>query len=116
MVFSVFSSVNYLETSIIITSQQKDFWSSANKTALAIEEGIFNDAFGETIIRVNKIDKDKKTIHDVLIYDHSEKWIRVLYAVMSSLGVEMYTTEDGHFFVMKLDTGSKYKEGEKIQN
>ncbi|MBK8519239.1 MAG: LptF/LptG family permease [Saprospiraceae bacterium] len=109
--FSVFSA-NYLKPASLLQFNKRFLAIRKQKTALAIEEGIFNDAFGETIIRVNKIDKDKKTIHDVLIYDHSEN-DKSLIAVMSSKSGEMYTTEDGHFFVMKLDTGVQYKEGEK---
>ncbi len=113
---SLFSLVasNYLKPASLLQFNKRFIAIRKQKTALAIEEGIFNSAFGETVIRVNKIDKDKRGIHDVLIYDHTPS-DKSLTGLLSSKGGEMYTVEDGRFFVMKLDTGTQYRELEKKQ-
>lgn len=82
------------------------------KSSLAIEEGIFNNAFNETVIRVNKIDSDKRGINDVLIYDHTEN-DKSLIRVTSAKSGEMYTAYEGKYFVMELDSGVNYQEMEK---
>jgi lipopolysaccharide export system permease protein len=82
------------------------------KSSLAIEEGIFNNAFNETVIRVNKIDSDKRGINDVLIYDHTEN-DKSLIQVTSAKSGEMYTAKEGKYFIMELDSGVNYQEMEK---
>jgi len=105
-------AANFLKPASLLQFNKRFLAIRKQKTALAIEEGIFNNAFNETIIRVNKIDKNKRDIHDVLIYDHTPN-DKSLISVMSSKGGEMYTLEEGQYFVMKLDTGIQYKELEK---
>jgi len=109
--FSIFSA-NYLKPASLLQFNKRFLTIRKQKSALAIEEGIFNNAFNETIIRVNKIDNDKKHIHDVLIYDHTPN-DKSLISVTSAGGGEMYTAEDGKYFVMKLDSGVQYREMEK---
>ena len=109
--FSIFSA-NYLKPASLLQFNKRFLAIRKQKSALAIEEGIFNNAFNETIIRVNKIDKDKRGIHDVLIYDHTPN-DKSLISVTSAGGGEMYTAEDGKYFVMKLDSGVQYREMEK---
>ena len=109
--FSILSA-NYLKPASLLQFNKRFLAIRKQKTALAIEEGIFNDAFGETIIRVNKIEKNKRDINDVLIYDHTSN-DKSLIGIMTSKTGEMYTTADGRYFVMKLDSGVHYKEGEK---
>lgn len=105
-------SANFLKPASLLQFNKRFIAIRKQKTALAIEEGIFNNAFNETIIRVNKIDKNKRDIHDVLIYDHTPN-DKSLISVMSSKAGEMYTLEEGQYFVMKLDTGVQYKELER---
>ena len=109
--FSIFAS-NYLKPVSLLQFNKRFQTIRKQKAALAIEQGIFNDAFGETIIRVNKIDDDKRGIHDVLIFDHTAN-DKSLIGIMSAKNGEMYTADDGRYFVMQLDTGVHYKEGEK---
>ncbi len=105
-------AANFLKPASLLQFNKRFLAIRKQKTALAIEEGIFNNAFNETIIRVNKIDDDKRGIHDVLIYDHTQN-DKSLIGIMSSKGGEMYTLEEGRYFVMKLDTGVQYREMEK---
>lgn len=112
--FSLFAS-NFLKPAALLQFNKRFFAIRKQKSALAIEEGIFNHAFNETIIRVNKIDDDRRRIHDVLIYDHTAN-DKSLIGVMSSKHGEMYTADEGRYFVMKLDTGVQYREMEKKSN
>ncbi len=109
--FSLFAS-NYLKPAANLQFQKRFLSLRKQKSALSIEQGIFNDAFGETIIRVNEIEKNGRDIHDVLIYDHTQN-DKSLISVMSSKGGEMFTAEEGKYFIMKLDTGIQYQELEK---
>lgn len=109
--FSLFAA-NFLKPASLLQFNKRFLAIRKQKSALAIEEGIFNSAFNETIIRVNKIDKNKRNIHDVLIYDHTPN-DKSLIGVMTAKGGEMYTAEEGKYFVMKLDSGVQYKELEK---
>ena len=109
--FSIISA-NFLKPASLLQFNKRFLAIRKQKSALAIEEGIFNNAFNETIIRVDKIDKNKRDIHNVLIYDHTPN-DKSLINVMSSKSGEMYTLEEGKYFVMKLDTGVQYKELEK---
>lgn len=105
---SLFAS-NFLKPASLLQFNKRFISIRKQKSALSIEEGIFNTTFGETIIRVGKVDKDKKGIHDVLIYDHSDS-DKSLVRVYSSKHGEMFTAEEGRYFVMKLDTGVFYRE------
>lgn len=79
------------------------------KPALTIEEGIFNKDFKGYAIRVENKDKDGKGINDVLIYDHTDNDKSKMSLIKSKSG-EMYTMEDGRFFVMNLREGNQYRE------
>lgn len=105
---SLFAS-NFLKPASLLQFNKRFITIRKQKSALSIEEGIFNTTFGETIIRVGKVDKDKKGIHDVLIYDHSDS-DKSLVRVYSSKHGEMFTADEGRYFVMKLDTGVFYRE------
>jgi lipopolysaccharide export system permease protein len=106
--YSIVAS-NFLKPSANLQFQKRFVALRKQKAALAIEEGIFNDAFGETVIRINKIDEDGKGIHDVLVYDHNID-DKSLVGLLSSKGGQMYTAEGGKYFVMQLDTGVQYRE------
>ncbi|MBK9566401.1 MAG: LptF/LptG family permease [Saprospiraceae bacterium] len=109
--FSIFAS-NYLKPVSLLQFNKRFQTIRKQKAALAIEQGIFNDAFGETIIRVNKIDDDKRGIHDVLIFDHTAN-DKSLIGIMSAKNGECILPMMVAIFVMQLDTGVHYKEGEK---
>jgi len=106
--FSLLAS-NFLKPASLLQFNKRFITIRKQKSALSIEEGIFNTTFGETIIRVGKVDKDKRGIHDVLIYDHADS-DKSLVRVYSSKHGEMFTAEEGRYFVMKLDTGVFYRE------
>ena len=78
------------------------------KPAFDLDTGVFNDDFGETIIRVNQKSTDGKELRDVMIYDHSEN--RGNISQMQAQRGEMYATEDKRFMVLKLYEGEQYQE------
>ena len=106
--FSIISA-NFLKPAALLQFNKRFITIRKQKSSLAIEEGIFNDAFDETIIRVNKIDKNKKDIHDVLIYDHTGN-DKSLIRVTTAKSGQMFTAQEGRYFVMELDSGVNYQE------
>lgn len=106
--FSILAS-NYLKPAALLQFNKRFISIRKQKSALAIEEGIFNDAFDETIIQVEKIDKNKRDIHDILIYDHTGG-DKSLIKVTSADSGRMFTTPDGRYFVMELNSGVNYQE------
>ncbi len=79
------------------------------KPSLRLEEGIFNDDFQGFSIHIGKKEPDGRTIRNVLIYDHSEA-AKGQYSQISATTGEMYTSNDGRYFVMNLLDGSQYIE------
>lgn len=79
------------------------------KTALAFEEGIFNNSFDDVSIKINKIDQDGKGIHDIIIFDHTSNDKSLVNIVKAKEG-RMYTGGEGKYFVMELDSGMQYVE------
>lgn len=112
-IFSIISA-NFLKPAALLQFNKRFIAIKKQKSALAIEQGIFNDAFTETIIRVNHIDDNKRDIHDVLIYDHTPN-DKSLINVVSAKSGKMFTAQEGRYFVMELDTGIIYQEDEKKQ-
>jgi len=112
--FSIFAA-NFLKPAALLQFNKRFLAIRKQKTSLAIEEGIFNNAFNETIIRVNKIDKNKTNIHDVLIYDHTAN-DKSLIRVTTAKSGKMFTAQEGRYFVMELDTGVNYQELDRRTN
>jgi len=78
------------------------------KPSFSLEEGSFNDDFGETIIRIGKKSEDGKDLTDVLIYDHSTNRGND-NQIIAKRG-EMYYTPSKRYLVMKLYDGCQYSE------
>lgn len=112
--FSIISA-NFLKPAALLQFNKRFMAIRKQKSTLAIEQGIFNDAFDETIIRVSKIDKNKRDIHDVLIYDHTAS-DKSLIRVTTAKSGKMFTAQEGKYFVMELDTGVNYQELERRTN
>lgn len=112
--FSIISA-NFLKPAALLQFNKRFISIRKQKSTLAIEEGIFNDAFDETIIRVSKIDKNKKDIHDVLIYDHTANDKSLIRVTTAKRG-KMFTAQEGRYFVMELDSGVNYQELDRRSN
>jgi lipopolysaccharide export system permease protein len=81
------------------------------KPALNIKEGIFYREIDNIVIKVGRKDKDGKTIHNVLIYDHSQYTGNTSVTIAESGHME--TTDDERFLIMKLFNGYSYQENLK---
>jgi len=80
----------------------------SSKPALLFKDGVFNNSLTGFSIRVNKKDRDGKTLHDVMIYDHREK--KGNNIVLSAKQGEMMETKDKSFLVLTLKDGVSYQE------
>lgn len=83
----------------------------SSKPALMFKDGVFNNNLTGFSIRVNHKDRDGKTLHDVMIYDHREKHGNNI--VLSAKEGVMQETEDKSFLILTLKDGVSYKEEEK---
>lgn len=78
------------------------------RPALNIKQGIFYREIEGYSIRVGKKDADNRTIHDVLIYDHSSGKGDD-YVITAERG-EMYLTDDKRFLILQLYNGNQFQE------
>jgi lipopolysaccharide export system permease protein len=81
------------------------------KPSLRLDAGIFNDDFDGYAIHIGSKSSDGRTIKDVLIYDHTDAARGRLSQILAEQG-EMYSIEDGRYFVMNLRQGHQYIETE----
>jgi len=84
------------------------------KPSLAIREGIFYGGIDGYSIKVGKKDRDGKTIHNVMIYDHSLG--RGNRKVVVAESGKMDATPDQKFLKVNLINGSSYEEQNKNRN
>jgi lipopolysaccharide export system permease protein len=78
------------------------------RPALNIKQGVFYSEIEGYIIRVGKKDADNKTLHDVMIYDHT-RGKGDDYVITAASG-QMYLTEDKRYMVLELYNGYQYQE------
>lgn len=79
------------------------------KPTLSMEPGVFNEDFNQYAIHLGGRDANGRDIKDVLIYDHTRASTGDLGQITAKNG-EMFSTEDGKAFVMKLYDGEQYNE------
>lgn len=107
--FSFFTSNNLIPVANLkFGSRMYDI--QKQKPVLRLDAGIFNDDFDGYAIHIGDKEGDKN-IKDVLIYDHSEASKGRLTQIIAEEG-EMYSTDDGAFFMMRLQNGHQYIESE----
>jgi len=80
----------------------------AKKPAFNLRENVFYNGIDGYSIRVGSKDRDGITIHNVLIYDHSEDLGNTtqLYAKDGQISM----TPDGRFLTFKLQDGTRYQQ------
>ncbi|MBC8054297.1 MAG: LptF/LptG family permease [Sphingobacteriaceae bacterium] len=82
-------------------------WDVRNqKSAFLIKEGVFNSSIQGYSIRVQKKDPDERTLHNVIIYDHSSNGNIVLRARYGT----MDKTPDENYLILNLHDGVRYEE------
>lgn len=108
------SGVSYLCSDYVIPAANLQFGArmydiQQKKPALSMEPGVFNEDFSQFAIRLGDRDKNGRDIKDVLIYDHTKAATGELVQITANQG-EMYSTDDGGFFIMRLFDGYQYLE------
>ncbi len=78
------------------------------KLAFDIKDGIFYNDMEGFVMRVGEKDDDDKTIHNVMIYNHSDKRGNIDLTVAKS-GL-MESTPEGRFLIITLFDGYNYRE------
>ena len=82
-------------------------WDVRNqKAAFLIKEGVFNSSIAGYSIRVQEKDPDERTLHNVVIYDHSSSGNVVLRAKHGL----MTKTADENYLILNLKEGVRYEE------
>ncbi|MBA3971223.1 MAG: LptF/LptG family permease, partial [Bacteroidetes bacterium] len=79
-----------------------------SKPALLFKEGVFNNSIQGFSIRVDKKEKDGRTLRDIMIYDHRD--MKGNSTVLSAKSGKMEETADKMFLVLTLKDGVSYKE------
>ncbi len=79
------------------------------KPTLNIKEKVFNKDFNGYAIQVNKKHKDGRHIEDIKIYNYTDR-TRENFNITTAKNGEIFTTEDGKYFLMKLYDGYQYVE------
>jgi len=84
------------------------------KPALNIKEGVFYKGIENYVIKVGKKDSDGEGIHQIMIYDHSQRMgnINLTYAESG----RMKTTDDKKYLVFTLYKGYNYSEKVDLHN
>lgn len=107
--FSFFTSNNLIPVANLkFGSRMYDI--QKQKPSLRLDAGVFNDDFDGYAIHIKEKSGDRQ-IKDVLIYDHANAARGRLGQIMAKQG-EMYATEDGNYFFMRLEDGHQYVEAE----
>lgn len=76
------------------------------KPDVSIKDGIFYDGVPGYSIRIGKKDRQKDTIHDIMIYDHTKKDIQPSLTIAQN--GRIYLQDDGKQLVIELSDGHNY--------
>jgi lipopolysaccharide export system permease protein len=80
----------------------------SKKPAVNIQEGMYYDGIDGYIIKVGKKDRDGKTLHNIMIYDHTERIGNSKLTIAKSGKMEL--TSDNRFLFFTLYEGNNYNE------
>ncbi|MEI6695991.1 MAG: LptF/LptG family permease [Bacteroidota bacterium] len=80
----------------------------SKKPAVNIQEGMYYDGIDGYIIKVGKKDRDGKTLHNIMIYDHTERSGNSKLTIAKSGKMEV--TADNRFLFFTLYEGNNYNE------
>lgn len=81
------------------------------KPALSIKEDVFYNGIDGYIIKVGKKSSDNKTIYNVMVFDHTERFGNNNFTLAESGIMEL--TPDKRYLIFKLFNGSNYYEDMK---
>jgi len=80
----------------------------SKKPAVNIQEGMYYDGIDGYIIKIGKKSRDGKTLHDIMVYDHTEQNGNSKLTIAKSGKMEQ--TADNHFMFFTLYDGYNYDE------
>lgn len=80
----------------------------SKKPAVNIQEGMYYDGIDGYIIKIGKKDSDGKTLHNIMIYDHTKKSGNSNLTIAKSGKMEL--TADNRFLFFTLWDGNNYAE------
>ncbi|MGE5355035.1 MAG: LptF/LptG family permease [Deltaproteobacteria bacterium] len=106
--FSLFVS-NYLKPKSAYKFLETFTALKRKKPTLNIQEKMFTKDFDGFTIQVNKKHKDGRRIEDIKIYNITDR-TNENYNVLVAKKGEIFTTEDGRYFIMRLYDGIQYVE------
>jgi len=92
-----------LKTRSLIMDIQKQ------RPALDIQPGVFYNGIPDLVVRVERVGKDKKTLHDVMIYDHSDYSKGNSRVTLAESG-RIEVTSDDRYLLLALHKGVTYDE------
>ena len=108
---SLFAS-NYIVPVAFFQFSKKFDAIKQQKSALAIEEGIFNDDFDNFVIRSGKKMSNGRDMKEVYISDQSKADRSMLNAILAD-SAKMYVDDNKKNFIMQLYNGTIYQEEER---
>lgn len=80
------------------------------KSTLTFEEGIFNDDFGNMVIHIGEKSDNNRDISNIKIYDQGNGTDPNQLKLITAKRGEMYPTENGSYFIMRLFDGIQYED------
>lgn len=106
--------VSYLCSDYVIPAANVQFGSRMydiqnKKPTLSLEVGTFNTDFNQFAIHIGKKAANGRDISDVLIYDHTKSNVGQLTQISAASG-EMFSDNEGRYFIMRLFDGHQYGE------
>ncbi len=107
-----FYSANYLIPFSNLQFKSKLYDIKNKKATLSLREGTFNYDFKGFVIYIGKKDENGRDIEDVIIYDEENSTSKGISVTTAKSG-EMYTVQDGRYFVMNLFDGVRNQETNK---
>lgn len=95
---------NYKLKTLLINIRQ-------TQATIDVQEGVFYEGLERMILRVDKKDKDGKTLYNIIIRDHTDGGAGNASTVIAKKA-EITTTKDGNYMSLKLFDGVRYDDKE----
>ena len=110
-VFSFLSS-NYIIPFTNLQYKSRLYDVRNQKPTLNLKQGLFNYDFKGFVIYIGKKDKNGRDLEDIIIYDQNNSTSQGLSVTTASRG-EMYSVQEGRYFIMDLYDGTRNQETNK---
>lgn len=104
----VYFSNGYIVPKVTVKAHTLLYDLRKKKPSIAIKEGVFYNGIPDYSIRVERKLADKKTLEDIIIYDHTKNKGNVHMTTAAS--GQLTTIKDGQYLVIELFDGHNYLE------